>query len=70
MKTQLCKAKKKFTKDYINIQLPRSVAKDLKLTENTDLYFLPINGTIQLCTKQPVVIPALSLDKDQFLPQS
>jgi hypothetical protein len=68
-------AKYTVTAKKVNIELPRSLLKYWKLpcgknvnaNQEAKLFWIPINGTVQLLGKAPALsIPALVLDEGEF----
>lgn len=66
---KLNRAKIKITKSNLNISLPLKLRKYLKV--DSELYYIPLNGTIQLCGEKPnISIPFVKIDKSKFLAHS
>lgn len=57
------------SKKFVTVKLPRKVAEYFQL-DKPEIYWAPVNGVIQLSGQQPhMVIPMLTADVGQFIPQ-
>jgi hypothetical protein len=55
---------------YITVRLPLKVAEYFQL-DKPEIYWTPINGVIQLSSGEPhMVIPAMNISADKFIPQA